>query len=96
MNRQKTSATTNGHTSLVNSPIEIFPRAQTTYMMVPTGGVMVPIMMLRMNKTPKWRGSIPAWRSKGMRTGTAMTMTARPSRKHAEDQHNHVNGQAEV
>ena len=39
----------------------------------PTGGVIVPIMMLSTNITPKCTGSIPALATSGMSTGVAMT-----------------------
>lgn len=48
-----TSARMKGHTSRENSAMEILPSAQTTYMTVPTGGVMAPIMMLSTKTIPK-------------------------------------------
>ncbi len=35
----------NGQTARENSEMLTFPRAQTTYMIIPTGGVIVPIML---------------------------------------------------
>ncbi len=52
-NSTRTSATMNGHASRANSPMDIFANAQTTYMIVPTGGVIVPIIMFRTSTTPK-------------------------------------------
>lgn len=48
-----TGAMIKGNNSIANSTIEALPRPQTTYVIVPTGGVIAPIMTLRTKNTPK-------------------------------------------
>ena len=64
----------NGHTSGTNSSMRTPAIPQVTYMTMPTGGVIRPIIRLRTMTTPKWMGSIPYWRIRGARIGVRMKM----------------------
>jgi hypothetical protein len=55
----------NGQTSRENSPMLTLPRVQTTYMIIPTGGVIVPIIPFTVKTTPKCIGSMPAYWTTG-------------------------------
>ena len=50
--------------------------------LMPTGGVISPIIRLRMNTTPKWTGSIPTDLMSGISTGTSRMTIDRLSKKH--------------
>ena len=43
----------NGQTPLITSSMLIFETPQTTFSTTPTGGVIRPIALLMMNRTPK-------------------------------------------
>src|SRR5205085_9386839 len=58
-----------GQTPLITYSILIFETPQTTVSTTPTVGVISPIALLMMNRTPKYTGSIPAVLMIGIRIG---------------------------
>src|SRR3990172_4281518 len=69
----RTSARNGRHTARVNS-FTVMPAIwQVMNIVIPTGGVIRPIMVDSTNTRPKWTGSMPAWATIGARTGVIST-----------------------
>ena len=71
-NSTTSCAIMNGQTPLMISSMLILETPQTTFSTTPTGGVIRPMALLMMNRTPKYTGSMPAVLMIGIRIGVRM------------------------